>query len=181
MNRYELKLPKMGESVNEATIVKWFKSEGDVIEVDETILEVATDKVDNEVPCDYEGTLIKILQPEGAVVAVGAVLAIIETKKPLNSGEGVLRNGYIEQGPEVPFEESLKSMSPLTQEMDQLLESDPQKDLDLNDADQYYSPLVKSIITKEQIKGFELEKIPRTGLKGRFDEIRYIGLFDHTS
>ena len=83
MARFELKLPKMGESVAEATITSWLKEVGDTIELDEAIVEIATDKVDSEVPSEVEGTLVEVLFEKDEVVAVGATIAIIET-----DGEG---------------------------------------------------------------------------------------------
>ena len=79
MAKYELKLPKMGESVAEATITTWLKSVGDKIEVDDTVVEIATDKVDSEVPSDVEGVLTEILFNDNEVVAVGQTIAIIDT------------------------------------------------------------------------------------------------------
>src|ERR1700740_294944 len=79
MAQQELIMPKMGESVAEATIIKWTKNEGDKIKVDETVLEIATDKVDSEIPSPFEGTLVKRLFKEGDVVQVGAVIAVISS------------------------------------------------------------------------------------------------------
>ncbi len=79
MARFELKLPKMGESVAEATITSWLKEVGDTIELDEAVVEIATDKVDSEVPSEVEGTLVEILFQKDDVVAVGETIAIIET------------------------------------------------------------------------------------------------------
>eukprot|EP01132_Coremiostelium_polycephalum_P014862 gene14862-18008_t len=79
MAQYELLLPKMGESVAEATLIKWVKQPGDMILLDDTILEIATDKVDSEVPSPVAGKLVKQLFKEDDVVQVGAVIAIIET------------------------------------------------------------------------------------------------------
>src|SRR6267142_1707825 len=79
MAQYELIMPKMGESVAEATIIKWSKNEGDHIKVDETVLEIATDKVDSEIPSPFEGTLVKKLFKEGDVVQVGTVIATISS------------------------------------------------------------------------------------------------------
>ena len=77
MARYELKLPQMGESVEEATITSWLKNVGDTIEVDDIIVEVATDKVDSEIPCDVSGVITEILFAKVSVVKVGQVMAII--------------------------------------------------------------------------------------------------------
>src|SRR3989304_665941 len=79
MAQVELIMPKMGESVHEATIIKWLKNEGDKISLDESVLEIATDKVDSEIPSTTEGTLVKKLYKEGDVVQVGKAIAIIST------------------------------------------------------------------------------------------------------
>ena len=79
MSKFELKLPKMGESVAEATITSWLKKVGDTIELDEAVVEIATDKVDSEVPSEVEGTLVEILFEKDAIVQVGQTIAIIET------------------------------------------------------------------------------------------------------
>ena len=78
MAKFELKLPKMGESVAEATITSWLKEVGDTVELDEAIVEIATDKVDSEVPSEVEGTLVEILFEKDAIVAVGQTIAVIE-------------------------------------------------------------------------------------------------------
>src|ERR1700710_2060946 len=80
MAKYQLLLPKMGESVAEATIIKWLKSPGDYVEADEAVMEIATDKVDSEVPSPVSGTLVEQLCKDDDVVQVGAVIAIIETE-----------------------------------------------------------------------------------------------------
>src|ERR1700742_4356062 len=80
MAKYQLLLPKMGESVEEATIIKWTKNPGDYIEADETVMEIATDKVDSEVPSPVSGKLVEQLCNENDVVQVGAVIAVIETE-----------------------------------------------------------------------------------------------------
>src|SRR5438105_9207534 len=79
MAQFDLIMPKMGESVAEATIIKWTKNEGDKIKIDETVLEIATDKVDSEIPSPFEGTLVKRLFNEGDVVQVGKVIAVISS------------------------------------------------------------------------------------------------------
>src|ERR1700712_1293315 len=82
MAKYKLLLPKMGESVEEATIIKWTKKPGDFIEADETVMEIATDKVDSDVPSPVSGKLIEQLYKDNDVVKVGAAIAIIETNEP---------------------------------------------------------------------------------------------------
>src|ERR1700740_2428345 len=79
MAQFDLLMPKMGESVAEATIIKWVKNVGDSVKTDETILEIATDKVDSEIPSPFEGTLVKQLFKEGDVVQVGTVIAVISS------------------------------------------------------------------------------------------------------
>src|ERR1700750_2114183 len=81
MAKYQLLLPKMGESVAEATIIKWLKKPGDIIEADESVMDIATDKVDSEVPSPVSGKLVEQLYKVDDVVQVGAVIAVIETKE----------------------------------------------------------------------------------------------------
>ena len=85
MAQFELTMPKMGESIAEATITKWLKNEGDTINLDEPLVEIATDKVDSEVPSTHQGILIKKLWNEGDVVAVGAPIAIVGTEAGANA------------------------------------------------------------------------------------------------
>ena len=80
MAQFELIMPKMGESITEATILKWLKKEGDAVQLDEAVLEIATDKVDSEVPSPVAGVLQKLLYKEGDVVAVGKAVAVLETE-----------------------------------------------------------------------------------------------------
>ena len=93
MAKFELKLPKMGESVAEATITSWLKEVGDMVELDEAIVEIATDKVDSEVPSEVEGTLVEILFDKDTVVGVGQTIAIIET-----SSDDVIENQLSQNG-----------------------------------------------------------------------------------
>src|ERR1700749_1936674 len=87
MANFDLIMPKMGESVAEATIIKWTKNEGDKIRIDETVLEIATDKVDSEIPSPFEGTLVKRLFKEGDVVQVGAVIGVISSDASASASE----------------------------------------------------------------------------------------------
>ena len=86
MAQFELIMPKMGESITEATILKWLKKEGDTINLDEAVLEIATDKVDSEVPSPVAGVLQKMLYKEGDVVAVGKAVALLETEATGSTG-----------------------------------------------------------------------------------------------
>jgi 2-oxoglutarate dehydrogenase E2 component (dihydrolipoamide succinyltransferase) len=89
MAQVELIMPKMGESIMEGTIIKWLKNEGDKIDQDESVLEVATDKVDTEVPCTHSGIISKILAQEGEVVPVGKTIAIISTGEDAVNGQHI--------------------------------------------------------------------------------------------
>lgn len=155
----EMLMPKMGESIIEGTVLNWLKKEGDSIEQDESVLEVATDKVDTEVPCIHAGILKQILAKEGEIVAVGATIAIIETEgdnKELsadNTGNGLLaRKELIGEAP--------------ANTATILAESTPRETSAPADG-RYYSPLVQSIAREEGISRPELSRIPGTGKGGR--------------
>jgi len=159
MASVEMIMPKMGESIIEGTILTWLKKEGDLIEQDESVLEVGTDKVDTEVPATHGGILKKILAKEGDVVAVGAPIAIIET-----SGKNEVDSSGFQ--PTVSSEkEELISLAPTnTSSLLAAIESSTSQ----NDADgRFYSPLVKSIAKEEGISSSELSTIPGTGKEGR--------------
>lgn len=156
MARFELKLPKMGESVAEATITSWVKEVGDTIDIDDTVVEVATDKVDSEVPSEVEGTLVEILFEKDDVVQVGQTIAIIETE----GGEAVL-----EAAPTVKEEEP-KEVAAIEKTVETAKEivASP---MNTSDSDRFYSPLVKSIAQTEGISLKELETVAGTGKDGR--------------
>ena len=152
MAQFELTMPKMGESVAEATIIKWTKNEGDSIKIDETVLEIATDKVDSEIPSPFEGTLIKKLFNENDVVQVGAVIAIISSDA----------NASVTETPKVA--------APTTQTTSVAASSvsaPVAETVDLSNSDKFYSPLVKSIAKEEGISLSELDSIKGTGQEGR--------------
>ena len=165
MARFELKLPKMGESVAEATITNWLKQVGDTIEMDEAVLEIATDKVDSEVPSEVSGILVQQLFAKDDLVKVGQTIAIIETEAIGN--ESV----EIEQ----------ETISPV-------IEAEITKDIpaekvevaaknDFKNSDKFYSPLVKNIAEQEGISLFELEVLMGSGKDGRLtkdDMITYV-------
>jgi len=159
MATVEMLMPKMGESIIEGTILTWLKKEGDKIEQDESVLEVATDKVDTEVPAIHGGTLKKILAKEGEVVAVGKAIAIIET-------EGQ-ENGQIEEvssDSPSPKEELIAAAPAQTAALvssTEVLSSSSMAD------DRFYSPLVLSIAKEEKISKDELASVPGTGKEGR--------------
>mgnify|MGYP001414056549 FL=1 len=153
MAELKVELPKMGESVAEATITTWLKSVGDNIEEDEPIVEIATDKVDSEVPSPCSGILKQILFNEGDVVEVGAAFAIIETESGENPEPASVDNSSVSETIE---KEILKP-----------LENENKDVVIVNDGNKFYSPLVKSIAKQEGISQKELENIDGSGLNGR--------------
>lgn len=163
MSLYELVLPKMGESVAEATIIKWVKQPGDNIEIDESVLEIATDKVDSEVPSPVSGKLVKVLFKEDEVVQVGAVIAIIETDANAQVIEEAPKESKIEQA--VKVEEVFQA--PFVPEPIVEVKSNETKKADFSTSERFYSPLVKSMATEEGISLQELDSIVGTGSEGR--------------
>ena len=156
MASVEMLMPKMGESIIEGTILTWLKKEGDSIEADESVLEVATDKVDTEVPATHGGILKKILAKEGDVVAVGSAIAIIETSEGASSEAST--------PPASPKEEVVQMAPPLTASL--ITTAEPTKE-EVNSDGRFYSPLVKSIAKEEGISTDELSRIPGSGAEGR--------------
>ena len=157
MGKFELKLPKMGESVAEATLTSWLKDVGDSIDMDEPVVEIATDKVDSEVPSEHKGVLIEKCFKINEVIKVGETIAIIETDSEIKTAETIIEidqkndsnaeNKNIPQG-NVPSKEN---------------------DIAIKDKsnNRFYSPLVKNIIKKEKITDNELQLIKGTGKKNR--------------
>lgn len=160
MAQYELLLPKMGESVAEATIIRWEKNPGDSIAIDDTILEIATDKVDSEVPSPVAGKMIKQLFNENDVAQVGDVIAIIETE----GGETVAVKVEEVEPAAVAEEEIEVEEVPF---VPQVAEEVKVTDTNYTASDRFYSPLVKSIAQEEGIGVDELDKIKGSGNEGR--------------
>ena len=159
MAKFELKLPKMGESVAEATITSWLKDVGDTIEMDDVVLEIATDKVDSEVPSDVEGVLVERLFNVDDVVQVGQVLAVIEIE-----GE--------DQVSETSTADTTDTVVPASDEAVQHIEQSITKAKDaitsvVSTGDRFYSPLVKNIAKAEGISQDALDRIKGTGKDGR--------------
>lgn len=155
MANFDLIMPKMGESVAEATIIKWTKNEGDKIKIDETVLEIATDKVDSEIPSPFEGTLVKRLFKEGDVVQVGAVIAVISS-----DASAAVSDAPKTSAPEVKTE--TKTQPSVTSTATASTGSN-----DYSQSNKFFSPLVKSIAKEEGISIAELESIKGTGQEGR--------------
>ncbi|MDN3588343.1 dihydrolipoamide acetyltransferase family protein [Pedobacter aquatilis] len=160
MAQYELLLPKMGESVAEATVIKWVKQPGDAIDLDDTILEIATDKVDSEVPSPVAGKLVKQLFKEDEVAQVGDVIAIIETEgeNEAKKDETPISAPFVEEKPEtIPG-------------LEQLPEEKVAVQVNSSSSDRFYSPLVKSIASQENISTTELDSIKGSGADGRLNK-----------
>ncbi|MCH2217157.1 MAG: E3 binding domain-containing protein, partial [Flavobacteriales bacterium] len=163
MARFELKLPKMGESVAEATITSWLKEVGDSIELDEAILEIATDKVDSEVPSEVEGVLVEILFEKDSVVQVGETIAIIETE-----GEATADHTLVA---EETADDEVLSISEEVTELEQTVatakETVSQPIAKTSVSGKFYSPLVRNIAQTEGVSMEELERIQGSGKDGR--------------
>ena len=167
MAKYELKLPSMGESVAEATITNWLKKVGDPIEAEETIAEVATDKVDSEVPCEVSGIVAEILFKVDEVVKVGQVMAIIETEAEANAPQATAEIPTIQQ-----------TAKNLTQQIAEIKET-LATPINFSSSERFYSPLVKNIAKKEGISLDELNHIQGTGLNNRVTKDDILGYLAH--
>jgi 2-oxoglutarate dehydrogenase E2 component (dihydrolipoamide succinyltransferase) len=161
MAKFELKLPKMGESVAEATITNWLKNVGDKIEMDEAVLEIATDKVDSEVPSEVSGVLVEQLFGKDDVVKVGQTIAIIETEGGNASAEN---SSVTSSAPEVSGE-----MPIAVAEVEKTVETAKETvaPVDFSGSDKFFSPLVKNIANQEGVSVAELESISGSGKDGR--------------
>ncbi len=159
MAQIEIRLPKMGESVTEATITNWLKEVGDTVEMDEPLVEVATDKVDNELPSEAAGTLVKRLFEKDQVAQVGDVIAIISTEGGAAASEPEKEVKSAAPKTEMPVS-SQDSAIKLEEEMDALVGKN-------GPSGKFYSPLVRSIASKENISMSELEHIEGSGQGGR--------------
>jgi 2-oxoglutarate dehydrogenase E2 component (dihydrolipoamide succinyltransferase) len=158
MSLIEMIMPKMGESIMEATVLKWLKNVGDKVEADEYLLEVATDKIDTEVPASYTGILNEILVAEGEVAEIGKPVCIIQT------------DGEVANDLPKPNQVSEK----LTQEIEEIkvltginLDPIPTTTTSNSEGSRFYSPLVLSICKEEKISTSELESIKGSGADGR--------------
>ena len=152
MAKFEIVMPKMGESIIEATITKWLKNVGETLEEDESIVEIATDKVDSEIPSPVDGVLTEILFNEGDVVPVGTVIALVKTE------------GEDDEEESAPVAKVEKIITETVKETTAKAVSDTK---DFSDSNRFYSPLVKSIARKEGISVVELDSITGSGKEGR--------------
>lgn len=163
MAKFELKLPKMGESVAEATITNWLKNVGDRIEQDEAVLEIATDKVDSEVPSEVSGVLVEQLFGKDDVVKVGQTIAIIETE-----GGASVETQKVAEIPPVAVQEIAKTVEVAKESV---------APVDFSTSDKFFSPLVKNIAQQEGVSAQELDAIQGTGKDGRVtkdDILKYV-------
>lgn len=179
MAKFEIVMPKLGESIIEATITKWLKKEGDSVKEDESILEIATDKVDSEIPSPVEGTLVERLFKEGDVVAIGTVIAIIDLGGEADAvkSKGTEKTKTKTEAKPAPAEPVSEKTQPVTERVAPEPVQEPLNDNELVDSDRFYSPLVKNIAKQENISSQELEHIPGTGSEGRLtkqDLLNYI-------
>jgi 2-oxoglutarate dehydrogenase E2 component (dihydrolipoamide succinyltransferase) len=182
MARFELKLPKMGESVAEATITNWLKEVGDSIEVDEAVLEIATDKVDSEIPSEVAGVLVEKLFQKDDLVQVGQTIAIIETEGGIATVAQEVQAVVEARAPITPAVEAVAKTVETAREfvaapatvIPSAVEGQPQ---DYTHSEKFFSPLVRNIAKEEGISVAELESITGTGNDGRVtknDILEYI-------
>jgi 2-oxoglutarate dehydrogenase E2 component (dihydrolipoamide succinyltransferase) len=157
MAQFELVMPKMGESIMEATILKWVKKVGDSVDIDETILEIATDKVDSEVPSPAKGVITQILFPEDTTVEIGKVIAIIASE-----GAGESKVAPVSEAPAQPTVKSEPTPISTISSGSTTTETIP-----TTAGGKFYSPLVKNIAEKESVTINELDSIAGTGANGR--------------
>ena len=163
MANFELVMPKLGESIIEATIVRWHKKEGDQVVEDESIADLATDKVDSEIPSPVEGTVTKLFFKEGDVVPVGKVIAIINmggAEEPVNTQAAEKETATVESKPETQSAATVVNIAETASE-----------------SDRFYSPLVRSIAKQENISLSELDSVSGTGKDNRLtkqDVLDYI-------
>lgn len=164
MSEYKFKMPKLGESITEAAIIKWFKNVGETIEEDEILLEVATDKVDSEVPSLVTGTITKLLYQQNDVIKIGETIALIET-------DSQLKNTKKQQASKKETPKSSKSSSLEPNTKTQSVE------FEVANTNLHFSPLVVSVAKEYHISFEELARIPVSGNEGRLrksDLMNYI-------
>ncbi len=158
MARIEILLPAMGEGVIEATINKWLVSEGSIVKEDDPLVEVATDKVDSEIPAPADGKLVQITVREGSVVKVGEIIAIIESKTSLSSGEPAKVQKEVDR-----IRDTISEIKKEKQEIE--ITSHNLKSR--TPSGKFLSPLVRSIAARENVSYSDLDKITGTGMDGR--------------
>ena len=174
MSKFELKLPQMGESVAEATLTTWLKEVGDTIEMDEAIFEIATDKVDSEVPSEVEGVLLEKRFNVDDVIKVGEVVAVIQTDQVVDAPA----NGQEKIAPEETIE---APVAEIEEQISQIQESVTSPAPDFGSSQRFYSPLVRNIAKEEGVSMEELETIIGTGKEGRVTKNDIKAFLEHRS
>ncbi|MDT7827634.1 dihydrolipoamide acetyltransferase family protein [Pricia sp. S334] len=185
MSKFELKLPRMGESVAEATLTTWLKDVGDTVELDEPVFEIATDKVDSEVPSEVEGVLIEKHFEVDDVVKVGQTVAVIEIEGGASDSPGSQGKAFSGSDAEDQTADKEKSGEQAAAEVEESVKmaketaSAPKHrpDTPQQDSERFYSPLVKNIAKQEGISLAELDGITGSGLEGRVtknDILQYV-------
>jgi len=173
MAKFEIIMPKLGESIIEATITRWVKNVGDQVEEDDSLVEIATDKVDSEIPSPVEGVLTEVLFNEGDVVPVGTVIAIV--------------NMDGEQEEDTSSEKAPETKTPVAEmkvaetSKKEVVEETQPKDEQIFTSDRFYSPLVKSMAKEENISPAELEKIPGSGRDNRVTKADVLAYLENRS
>ena len=163
----EIEMPKMGESVMEGTIIKWYKKVGDKIKKDETIFEISTDKVDTEIPSPVEGTLAEVLIGEQETVSVGTIVAKIST------GAGAVSSTK----KETKTEKKVETVEPVSMHDNFAKAEAVEREKLKGEGSGFYSPLVLSIAQKENVSFDELKEIVRNWFAGTSDKKRYLNLY----
>ncbi len=159
MAKFDIIMPKMGESVIEATITRWLKGVGDTVEEDDAIVEIATDKVDSEIPSPVEGKIIETRYAEGDVVAVGKVIAVVEIE---GDDEEEASAEQVKEEKQATISAEKKDEAPEAEKTET-----KEAPISYADSDRFYSPLVKQIAKTENVRLDELESIKGSGASGR--------------
>jgi 2-oxoglutarate dehydrogenase E2 component (dihydrolipoamide succinyltransferase) len=167
MARQEMVMPKMGESIMEGTVIEWKKKIGDAVAQDETVLEIATDKVDSEVPAPIAGILVEILVPEGETVEVGTPIAVIDTdaNASVSTPKVEAAPAPVAEAP-APAPAPVSTPEPVAAPAPEPVQAAVETQAE-SSSDRFYSPLVKSIAKEEGISTSELDRIQGTGAQGR--------------
>jgi len=158
MSQIEILMPKMGESVTEATIIKWVKNEGDKVKADETIVEIATDKVDSEIPAPSDGVLVKKLCKEGDIIPVGKPIAMLSTGAMVEATS-------VSSTPAPEVKKTVTAPTVNSNKVTAPIHAEPVSRF--SSTGKFYSPLVRSIAKKEGVSVVELEAISGSGKAGR--------------
>ncbi len=181
MATFDIQMPKMGESIEEATITKWFVKEGDQVEEDDVLLEIATDKVDSEIPSPVEGVVKKILYQQDDTIAVGTVIAVIDMDGEGGSEEETQKEETADKSGDAeshkkPEEEEIDRKAPGSEEKSQT-ERTASETAIRSGAERFYSPLVRKIASEEGVTQDELDSIEGSGANGRVqknDLLKYL-------